>query len=207
MIKKILLGLLAFILIVLVSGYFYFTAGSESYPEALTEGRAAPDFIVTDQHGQQLQLSELTRKGPVVIIFYRGLWCPACQKHLGELQASLDQFIARGASVVAVTPEMTEETIQSVPVKSTSISIIHDQNNEIMESYQVGYRPGTGTLRLFDVMGINLEEANGNDQNLLPIPALYVVGKDGNIRYSYEKAGGMVPEYLPVADILDKLSD
>lgn len=207
MIKKILLGLLAFILIVLVSGYFYFTAGSESYPEVLTEGRAAPDFIVTDQHGQQLQLSELTRKGPVVIIFYRGLWCPACQKHLGELQASLDQFIARGASVVAVTPEMTEVTIQSVPVKSTSISIIHDQNNEIMESYQVGYRPGTGTLRLFDVMGINLEEANGNDQNLLPIPALYVVGKDGNIRYSYEKAGGMVPEYLPVADILDKLSD
>lgn len=207
MIKKILLGLFAFILIVLVSGYFYFTAGSETYPEVLTEGLAAPDFIGTDQHGQQLQLSELTRKGPVVLIFYRGLWCPACQKHLGELQASLDQFIAKGASVVAITPEITEQTNQSIPVESTSISIVHDQNNEIMESYQVGYRPGTGSLRLFDVIGINLEEANGNDQNLLPIPALYVVGKDGNIRYSYEKAGGMVPEYLPVADILDKLSD
>ncbi|MCE7993051.1 MAG: AhpC/TSA family protein [Roseivirga sp.] len=207
MIKKILLGLLAFIIIGLISGYFYFTAGSETYPEVLAEGRAAPDFIGTDQRGQQLQLSELTRKGPVVLIFYRGLWCPACQKHLGELQASLDQFMAMGASVIAVTPEQTEQTNQSIPVTSTSISIIHDENNEIMESYQVGYRLGTGSLRLFDVMGINLEEANGNDQNLLPIPALYLVGEDGNILYSYEKAGGMVPEYLPVADILDKLSD
>ncbi len=207
MIKKILLGLLAIIIIALASGYFYFTAGSEAYPEILAQGRMAPDFSGTDQHGQTLQLSELTRKGPVVLIFYRGLWCPACQKHLGELQASLDQFIAKGASVVAITPEMTEQTNQSVPVKSTSISIIHDRGNQVMKDYQVGYQPGTGSLRLFDVMGIDLEQANGNDQNVLPIPALYVIDGLGNITYSYEKAGGMVPEYLPVADILDKLSD
>ncbi|GAB5527653.1 MAG: hypothetical protein Roseis2KO_55250 [Roseivirga sp.] len=207
MIKKILLGLLATIIIALVSGYFYFSAGSEAYPQILTQGGMAPDFSGTDQHGQTLQLSELTRKGPVVLIFYRGLWCPACQKHLGELQASLDQFMARGANVIAITPEMTEQTNQSVPVKSTSISIVHDQGNQIMEDYQVGYRLGTGSLRLFDVMGIDLEQANGNDQNILPIPALYVIDKHGNITYSYEKAGGMIPAYLPVADILDKLSD
>ncbi len=207
MIKKILLGLLAVVLIVFISGYFYFTAGSETYPEVLTTGLLAPDFTGTDQHGQQLQLSELRRKGPVVLVFYRGLWCPACQKHLGELQTSLDKFMSKGASVVAVTPETTEQTNQSVPVKSTSISIIHDRDNEIMQAFQVGYQPGTGTLRLFDVMGVNLEEANGNDQNILPIPALYVIGQNGEIQFSYEKAGGMVPGYLPVAEILDKLSD
>lgn len=207
MIKKILLGFLGLIIIALVSGYFYFTAGSETYPEVLAQGRTAPDFTATDQHGQRLQLSELTRKGPVVLIFYRGLWCPACQKHLEELQASLDQFIAKGASVVAVTPEMTEQTNQSVPVKSTSISIIHDRDNRIMTAYQVGYQPGTGSLRLLDVMGVDLEEVNDNNQNVLPIPALYVISKNGNINYSFEKAGGMVPEYLPVANILDKLSD
>lgn len=207
MIKKILLGLFAFLLVAVVSGYFYFSAGSEVYPEMLSLGRSAPDFTGIDQHGQQLQLSELTRKGPVVLIFYRGLWCPACQKHLGELQVSLDQFMAKGASVIAVTPEQASQTNQSVPVKSTSISIIHDQNNEIMQSFQVDYQLGKGSLRLFDVMGIDLEEANGNDQNVLPIPALYVIDKDGIIQFSYEKAGGLIPEYLPVAAILDKLSN
>lgn len=207
MIKKILLSLLALLLIAFISGYFYFTAGSENYPEILTEGRIAPDFTGTDQHGQRLRLSELTRKGPVVLIFYRGLWCPSCQKHLGELQASLDKFMAKGASVVAITPETTEYTNQSVPVNSTSISIIHDRDNDIMQAFQVGYQPGTGTLRLLDVMGVNLEDINGNDQNTLPIPALYVIGQNGAIHFSYEKAGGMVPDYLPVAEILDKLSD
>jgi peroxiredoxin len=207
MMKKLLPGLLALLLIAFVSGYLYFTAGEEIYPNVLSAGRMAPDFSGTDQHGQQLQLSELTRKGPVVLVFYRGLWCPACQQHLADLQLSLDQFVAKGASVIAVTPETTEQTLLNVPVKSSSISIIHDRDNAIMNAFQVGYKPGKGSMRLFDVMGISLEEANGNDQNTLPIPALYVIGRDGSILFSYEKAGGLVPGYLPVADILDQLSD
>lgn len=207
MTKKILLSLLSLLLIVILYAYLYFTAGVEVYPTGLPAGRIAPDFSGSDQHGQQLQLSELIRKGPVVLVFYRGLWCPACQQHLEELQLTLDQFVAKGASVIAVTPETTEQTLLNIPVKNSSISIIHDRDNAIMNSFQVGYEPGKGSMRLFNVMGIDLEEANGNDQSTLPIPALYVIGRDGSILFSYEKAGGFVPAYLPVADILDQLSD
>lgn len=207
MIKKILLGLLALLLTGGIFAYFYFTAGSETYPEILNQGRMAPDFTAVDQHGQQLSLAELRRKGPVVLIFYRGLWCPACQQHLGELQASLNQFVERGATVVAVTPELTESTVANVPTQSTSISIVHDEGYQIMESYQVSYRLGKGSQRLFGVMGIDLEAANGNDQNTLPIPAMYLINPAGEITFAYEKAGGLVPSYLPVSDILDKLSE
>ena len=207
MIKKIILGILAVVLVGGIAAYFYFTAGNEHYPEILATRRIAPDFTATDQHGQELNLAELRRKGPVVLIFYRGLWCPACQQHLGELQASLNQFVEKGASVVAVTPELTESTVANVPTQSTSISIVHDQGYRIMESYQVGYQLGKGSQRLFGVMGIDLEAANGNSQNTLPIPALFVINQAGEITFAYEKAGGLVPSYLPVSDILDKLSE
>ena len=206
MIKKILLSLLAILLFSGTAGYFYFTAGQETYPEVLNPGQMAPDFIATDQHGQTLRLSELTRKGPVVLIFYRGLWCPACQQHLAELQSQLSQFVERGASVVAITPELPEHTLENVSVKSTSISIVHDEGYRIMEAYHTGYQLSQGSLRLFDVMGIDLEGANGNNQNTLPIPALYVIDSTGEISFAYEKAGGLVPSYLPVNDILDKLN-
>lgn len=206
MFKKILLGLLLFLVLVGISGYFYFTAGSESYPTLLDEGRIAPDFSGTDQTGQILTLSELTLKGPVVLVFYRGLWCPACQKHLEELQTSINRFEENGATVVVITPEKTESTLRNVALDSTSISIIHDEENRIMQAFNVAYQPGTGSQRLLKVMGIDPEIINGQDQYVLPVPAIYVIGKDGRIDFSYEKAGGLIPVYLPVTDILDKLS-
>ena len=206
MIKKILLSLLGLLLVGAIFTYFYFTAGTETYPEPLAKGMA-PDFRAVDQHGQDLQLSELLKKGPVVLIFYRGLWCPACQKHLGEIQGALSSFMEKGATVVAVTPELPEKTRENVRVTSSSVSIVHDKNNQIMDLYQVGYQLGTGSQRLFSVMGIDLEAANGNSQNTLPIPALFVINQAGELSYTYEKSGGLVPEYLPVSDILEHLSD
>jgi len=205
MLKKILLSLLLLLLIGGASAYLYFTAGSEDYPEVLSPGQLAPEFTARDQRGQSLSLSELTRKGPVVIVFYRGLWCPACQQHLSELQAALDQFVDKGATVMAITPELPEKTLENVP--ASSISIIHDEGNTIMEAFRVGYQLGKGSQRLLNVMDIDLATANGNDQNTIPIPAIYLINQAGEISFSYEKAGGLVPSYLPVNDILDKLSE
>ena len=207
MLKKILLGFLAIIVIGALSLYLYFTAGKETYPEILSTQSIAVNFSGTDQRGTTIELSDALKNGPVVLIFYRGFWCPACQQHLSELENSLDRFSEKGATVLAITPELTENSLQNLPNNGSVISVIEDIDGKIINAYKVDYKIGVGTERLLGVMGVNLEESNGNNLKTLPIPALYVIGKDGRIKFAYEKAGGLVPSYLPVEDILAKISD
>ena len=85
-----------------------FSSISQEKPEGLFINSKAPDFKVKDQSGVEINLKELRKKGPVVILFYRGNWCPYCNKELTRFQDSLQLITEKGASVLAVTPEASE---------------------------------------------------------------------------------------------------
>src|SRR6478609_3921857 len=74
-------------------------------PHGLQVNQVAPDFSAKDQYGKTVTLKSLLKKGNVLLVFYRGEWCPYCNKYLKELEESLLTIGAKGASVVAVTPE------------------------------------------------------------------------------------------------------
>ncbi|MDN5205245.1 peroxiredoxin-like family protein [Fulvivirgaceae bacterium BMA10] len=205
MLKKTLLGLLIFVVILVTTAFFYFSAGEEVYPEGLEVGNNAPTFTAMDQHGQLMNLESLREKGPVVMIFYRGFWCPSCQKHLSMLQDSLHLVMEKGASVLAITPQKSEYTAQHVEKNSSSISIIHDQGHKIMNQYDVAYQMSKGSARLFNVLGTDLAQQNGDNTNTLPVPAVFIIGQDGRIKYASKKFGGLVPEYITVKEILANL--
>jgi peroxiredoxin len=115
-------------LFALLSALFVFAAvHAQDKPEGLFINSKAPNFSATDQNGNKVELKELRKKGKVVVVFYRGNWCPYCNKQLQKLQDSLSLITAKGASVVAITPENPEGVAKTVEKSKVSFPVLHDE--------------------------------------------------------------------------------
>ena len=154
-------------------------------PEGLKMGDIAPDINAMDQDGKKVQLKELLKKGDVVVIFYRGQWCPFCSKQLSKVNDSLSFVSAKGASVIAVTPETPENIKKTVEKTKATYAILEDNNMSIMKSYKVNFAVDEKTIEKYKTYGIDLDKANGSNGANLPVPATYIIGKDGKIKYAF----------------------
>lgn len=173
------------------------------YPEGLKAGDKAPEFSANDNQGNVFDLNKQLEKGEVVLIFYRGQWCPYCNKELGEMNDSLSLITATGASVIAVTPEIMENVSKTVAKTKASFPIISDSALSIMKLYKVNYAVDDTMQAKYKNYGIDFMLANGSNGANLPVPATYVIGKNGNIKYVFFN-----PDYRyrsSLKDILDNL--
>lgn len=153
--------------------------------QALAVGTAAPAFKTKDAAGRSVELKQLLKKGPVVLYFYRGQWCPYCSKQLSQLQDSLQLLTAKGAQVVVITPETQENIGKTVAKTRASFPIVHDRNFAIMAAYHTAFTVDPATVSKYQGFGISLQQANGAPEDVLPVPATYVIGRDGRIKYVY----------------------
>ena len=201
LVGKIVLGLVAVIVVMAVAAWIYFGSGNETYPDGLMQGAIAPGFEGKDQYGNVVSLAEMTNKGEVVLIFFRGTWCPSCSQHIAALQDSLNMITERGASVVAITPEKPEFKGENEFKTSIDIPVIYDQDLSIMNRYKVTYTMSLGNQRIFDMAGIDFEKLYGTPGKM-PIPATYIIGNDGKIRYAGTREGGLKIQYSTVAELL-----
>jgi peroxiredoxin len=179
------------------------TASAQTTIFTLKVGDTAPDFQGMDQAGDRIRLIEKLEKGPVVLIFFRGSWCPYCNKHLSKLQDSLSMVLARGASVITVTPQVPEYSEKTIDKTGATFSILHDQGYRIMDSYHVSFHLDQNTIRRYKLRGFNIDRVNGNEDYIMPVPATFVIGTDRKIDYIH-----FDPNYKnrsSVADILDVL--
>ena len=106
---------------------------AQQNPEGLFAGGKAPDFKANDQNGNEIRLKEILKKGPVVIVFYRGYWCPFCNKALKRLEDSLQLITSKGATLIAVTAE-TSENIDSTIAKTGAV---HKMKNDMIRRQKV----------------------------------------------------------------------
>jgi len=147
-------------------------------------GDDAPGITGIDQTGYKIESEKLIQQGAVVLIFYRGNWCPHCRRHLGNLQDSLNLLLEKGASVVVVTPEAPESIDKMVSKTGATFSIIHDQGYKIMNKYGVSFTISASTVpRYFNSVLEKTREANQNEDDILPIPATFIIDKDKRIKY------------------------
>jgi peroxiredoxin len=154
-------------------------------PTGLKAGDKAPMFMTMDADGKKVSLEEMLKKGAVVVQFYRGQWCPYCNKQLSQMNDSMQMIKDKGANVVFVTPE-TKEGVGKTKMKTkTSFPIISDSGMAIMKAYKVNFMLDEATVTKYKGYGIDLNMANGGNGNNLPVPATYVIGKDGIIKYVY----------------------
>ncbi|HEV8513331.1 MAG TPA: peroxiredoxin-like family protein [Cyclobacteriaceae bacterium] len=155
-------------------------------PHGLQVNQSAPDFSAKDQYGKTVTLKSLLKKGNVLLVFYRGEWCPYCNKYLKELEESLLSISAKGASVVAVTPEIPEYVVKSVEKTKATFPILHDESLKIMKSYDVAYKLDDKALSKYKKIKVDLNIINGpvNSENL-PVPAVYIINQKGIIVYRF----------------------
>jgi peroxiredoxin len=150
----------------------------------LKTGEKAPKFIATDNSGKTIDLKALLKSHrAVVLFFYRGQWCPYCNKHIQQLQDSLQLLTDRGAYVIGVTPETAANIGKTIEKTHASFSIIQDAGYKIMKAYGVNYTVDNDLFSKLKGYGVDLEKNNGNADHVLPVPATYIIDSTGKIIY------------------------
>lgn len=176
--KKLLLPLI----LLTLSSYLL----AQEAPEGLFINSKAYDFKAKDQNGNEVRLRDLLKKGKVILVFYRGQWCPYCNKYLQRLEDSLSFIKEKGATLVAITPELPENVSKTIEKTKAEFPILYDENLKIMKAYEVEYQVPENTLSRYRNTGIKLEENNGiKNGNYLPVPATYIINKDQMITYRH----------------------
>ena len=153
-------------------------------PTGLQVGAAAPDFTLNDQEGKAFQLKQTNREKTVVLIFYRGQWCPYCSKQIKGLQDSMQLIADKGATVDAITPEKPANVQKTIEKTKAAFPILTDQGLSVMNQYKVAFAVDEKTIERYKRFNIDFNEANGANGTNLPVPAVYVI-KNGKIVWRY----------------------
>ena len=162
-----------------------FSACAQEAPEGLFIASKAPDFRAKDQHGTEIRLKDLLKKGKVILVFYRGEWCPYCNKELSRLQDSLQLIKDKGATLVAVSPEKPENVLKTVEKTKAEYSILYDEGLKIMKAYDVEFEVPENTLTRYRNAGLDIEKNNGANGKFLPVPAVFIIDKESTVIYRF----------------------
>src|SRR5678815_1864684 len=130
----------------LVGFIFSSLVNAQEKPEGLFINSKAPDFTATDQYGKEIRLKDVWKDSVVVLIFYRGQWCPYCNKQLKKLEDSLQLIKEKGARLIAVTPEKPEFISKTIEKTRASYPLIYDKDMKIMKAYAVTFEVDERTI-------------------------------------------------------------
>lgn len=152
----------------------------------LKENEQIPDFSLPNQTDTVTSLEDLIKKGPLVITFYRGGWCPYCNLELQSLQKNLNEIQALGANLIAISPEMPDKSLSVYEKNDLKFSILSDHNNLVAKKFGLVFElsPEVDTMYKNE-LNLDLAVNNSVDKSELPIPATYVIGKDKKIKYAF----------------------
>ena len=151
---------------------------------ALKAGDQAPAFTLNDPDGHPVSSLDLLRQGPLVLTFYRGVWCPYCNMDLQALQATLPELRAAGASLVAISPQVPANSRKSVRQNVLTFPILSDAHNDVAAAFGLRFEPQDYLVELYKSLKNDLPAFNGDPSWTLPMPARYVISPDGTILYA-----------------------
>jgi len=152
---------------------------------AIKAGDRAPDFTLPDARGSSVRLSSLLEKGPVVLSFYRGGWCPYCNLELRGLQRSLPEFVGLGASLVAVSPQTPDESLSTADKNELEFSVLTDTNSRTAKAFGIAFDLAENLRPIYARFGHALPDMNGDDSWVLPIPATFIIDQNGIVALAF----------------------
>ena len=147
-------------------------------------GDIAPSFSLKDPEGIVVSSNELLKKGPMVVSFYRGVWCPYCNLELQALEAAKPQFDKYGASLVAISPQTAPNGRKSMRQNKLSFPILSDVKGKAGRAFGLRFELPDYLVELYKGLKNDLPTFNDDPSWTLPMPARYVIGQDGTILYS-----------------------
>lgn len=152
--------------------------------KVLKAGDKAPVFTLNDPDGSPVSSTDLLAKGPLVVSFYRGVWCPYCNIELQALEAALPSFRELGANLIAISPQTAVNSRKSVRQNSLNFPILSDTHNDVAASFGLRFDLPDYLVELYRNLKNDLPAFNGDESWTLPMPGRFVIGRDGVILYA-----------------------
>lgn len=155
------------------------------FPLAIDVDDRAPAFALLNARGRMVRLADLLQQGPVVLVFYRGVWCPYCNMQLRALQEILPEIRAHGASLVAISPQTPDNSLTMAERHGLSFEVLSDVNSYVAADYGIMFSLTPEDRAFFLAAGNDLTKLNGHDSWVLPAPAVFVVDSTRRVRHAH----------------------
>ncbi|MBH0029727.1 peroxiredoxin-like family protein [Pseudoalteromonas sp. SWYJZ98] len=152
---------------------------------ALQIGKKVENFSLANHNGENIELADLLKKGPVIISFYRGGWCPYCNLELKALNDYLPQFKTQSAQLIAISPQLPDETLSTAQKNDLEFDVLSDVSNKVAEQFGLLFTLDERIQALYTQFGIDFEHYYGDKSFKLPLPATYVINQEGVITYAF----------------------
>jgi peroxiredoxin len=152
--------------------------------QTLKAGNTAPSFVLNDPDSRPVSSAGLLAQGPLVLSFYRGLWCPYCNMELQALQEALPAFREMGANLVAISPQSAVNSRKSRRTNGLHFPILSDPGNETAAAFGLRFALPDYLIKLYKSLKNDLPGFNGDTSWTLPMPGRFVISRDGVIRYA-----------------------
>lgn len=157
-------------------------AGTEG--RGLKVGEIAPDFELENVKGKKFSLYKALEKSDVAVVFYRGAWCPICNKYLNNFTDSLDQLKEANIKPVFITPNKPEKLKETAEKTDKKLTLLYDKDYTVMDNYRVSFELTEGYQKMFkNYTGLSAEEMNAAEKAKLPVPATFVIGQDKKVKF------------------------
>lgn len=153
--------------------------------KAIKQGDTIPEFSLKNARNESVSIKDLLAKGPVVITFYRGHWCPLCTLELQAFQSVLPEIESLGGQLVAISPNLPDKSLTTIEQENLKFEVLSDIGNNVARQCGLVFTLPEPIKKIYKDFGIDLAASNGDNTFELPVPATYVVGSDGIIKYSY----------------------
>lgn len=159
-------------------------------------GDVAPDFALSNQRGEQKRLADYLAHGPLVLTFYRGVWCPYCNLQLKEYRDRLDEIEAAGATLVAITPEKpnareilvrsgAHQDVLDMAIEEVPFDVLHDGGSRVAEAFGLVFELPESHRQLLSMLNVDVIALNGDASFTFPDPATYVIRPSGEIAWAF----------------------
>ncbi|QEG21641.1 peroxiredoxin-like family protein [Mariniblastus fucicola] len=158
----------------------------QSGANATEVGQQAPGFELPNSQGEKVSLASLLSKGPVVVTFYRGSWCPYCSLQLQAMKSRLEEIHSLGAELVAISPQLPDDSVSQTGQEPLPFPVLSDQDALVAAEYGVSWQvPEVILGHMRNDRGLQLEEINGGNGTVLPIPATFVLNREGVVTWRF----------------------
>jgi peroxiredoxin len=170
---------------------------------SLRSGDRAPDFDLPNHTGESRRLTGMLDESSVVLSFYRGGWCPYCNLELNALQQRVEEIEGMSARLVAISPEMPDKSLSTRERHGLSFDILYDQGNRVAELFGLVFTLPESLRPIYEKFSLDIPGYNGDDSFELPMPATYIITRDGTIVHDF-----VDPDYthrMEPQEIIDRL--
>jgi peroxiredoxin len=148
-------------------------------------GESAPDALVHDFEGREVHLRELTKAGPVLLVFYRGGWCPYCNSQIHDLTTAYPEYRKRGVTPVAISVDRAEESARTQATYAIPFPVLSDPGLVAHRAFHVVHQVDKAEFARLQGYGIDLEKASGSQHHVIAVPSLFVIDGKGTVRWAH----------------------